>query len=147
VLEQEAAMESLVSRPYAGTSDLQAVLDLVLACRAMEDIDPWPPFCELRQHLCADSYELSTTTRVWERCAGGLAAVAAIWDGEALISYIHPRELCDELAAQILAWGLARADIALLGTTSWNVAAQHLFASEDFRILHHVRWYAWTAES
>jgi len=38
------------------------------------------------------------------------------------------------------------ADIALLGTPSWNVAAQHLFASEGFQLLHHVRWFAWEAE-
>jgi len=34
-------------------------------------------------------------------------------------------------------------DVALLGTTSWNVAAQRLFASVGFRLAHQICWYAW----
>jgi len=39
------------------------------------------------------------------------------------------------------------ADVALLGTTSWNVAAQWLFASVGFQIMHQVRWYAWQEDA
>jgi mycothiol synthase len=39
------------------------------------------------------------------------------------------------------------AGVALLGTASWNAAAQQLFASEGFRLLHHVRWFAWEEET
>lgn len=35
------------------------------------------------------------------------------------------------------------ADAALLGTTSWNVAAQRLFASVGFRLVRQICWYAW----
>lgn len=36
-------------------------------------------------------------------------------------------------------------DVALLGTTSWNVAAQRLFVSSGFRTMHQLRWFAWEA--
>jgi ribosomal protein S18 acetylase RimI-like enzyme len=52
------------------------------------------------------------------------------------------------LGRAILLSGLQRlkhhgADVALLGTTSWNAAAQRLFAAVGFRLLLEVRWYAW----
>ena len=38
------------------------------------------------------------------------------------------------------------ADRALLGTASWNIAAQQLFAATAFRLLHQIRWYAWAED-
>jgi len=105
----EAAMESLLSHPYRGMVDLRAVIDLICTCRAVEDIDPWPPIDEVRHNLCARDQDLAANTQVWERRTGGLAAVALIWDGEALISCLHPQDLSEQLAAQILTWGMARA--------------------------------------
>jgi mycothiol synthase len=102
-------METLVSRPYSGQADLEPVLDLVLKCRAVEDIDPWPPIYDLRHHLDAGGPERSADTRIWERHTGELAAISTIWDGMALIFCIHPQELSESLAAEILAWGVDRA--------------------------------------
>lgn len=41
--------------------------------------------------------------------------------------------------------GAHGATVALLGTTSWNIDAQRLFASVGFRLAHRIRWYTWTA--
>jgi len=60
----------------------------------------------------------------------------------------HPAFRQRGLGRAILRAGLQQlrdtgADLALLGTASWNTAAQRLFASEGFRLLHQVRWFAW----
>jgi ribosomal protein S18 acetylase RimI-like enzyme len=39
------------------------------------------------------------------------------------------------------------ADRALLGTASWNVAAQQLFAATEFQLMHQIRWYAWAEDA
>jgi ribosomal protein S18 acetylase RimI-like enzyme len=39
------------------------------------------------------------------------------------------------------------ADRALLGTASWNVAAQQLFATTAFQLMHQIRWYAWSEDA
>jgi mycothiol synthase len=102
-------MEALTSRPAAGTDDLELVIDLLRACRAVEAIDPWPPLYEVRHHLRALGADQSAELRLWENRAGVLVAFATIWDGATLLSTIHPRAQCDDLSQQILAWGMARA--------------------------------------
>jgi hypothetical protein len=105
-LAQEGAMETLISRPYASQANQQLAIDLVLMCRAVEQIDPWPPIYELRQHLRLQELHESANTQIWERHGGELAAIATIWDGMVLIFAIHPRDLSEDLMAEILAWGI-----------------------------------------
>jgi len=88
---------------------LQPAIDLVLTCRAVEQIDPWPPIYELRHHLRLDAQPGSANTQVWERQSGELAAIATIWDGMTLIFSIHPQDVSEDLMAEILSWGIARA--------------------------------------
>jgi hypothetical protein len=38
----EEAMETLISRPFCSHNDQQLAIDLVMTCRAVEQIDPWP---------------------------------------------------------------------------------------------------------
>lgn len=102
-------METLTSRPYSSQSDLQPAIDLLLTCRAVEAIDPWPPIYELRQHLRAGALHNPADAQVWAHGSGQLAAIAMIWDGMALIFSIHPRDLSEDLADEILSWGIARA--------------------------------------
>lgn len=102
-------MEAVINRPYAGASDLERVIDLLETCRAVEAIDPWPPVYEVRQHLRATGGSRSADTRIWESRTGALAAFATIWDGVALVSCVHPYAQCDDLAQQILGWGLEQA--------------------------------------
>jgi mycothiol synthase len=102
-------MEILVSRRYSSQDDLQPAIDLVLMCRAVEPIDPWPPIDELRHHLRLQAQHGSANTQVWERQSGELAAIATIWDGMTLIFSIHPQDVSEDLMAEILSWGIARA--------------------------------------
>ena len=39
------------------------------------------------------------------------------------------------------------ADRALLGTASWNIAAQQLFAATAFQLMHQIRWYIWAEDA
>lgn len=43
-----AGASALVARPYAGETDLAAVVDLLLTCRTTEYADHYPPLAELR---------------------------------------------------------------------------------------------------
>jgi hypothetical protein len=36
-------MMTLSSRPYAGAIDLEPLIDLLLLCRTIAGLDPWPP--------------------------------------------------------------------------------------------------------
>lgn len=101
-------MDRLASRPYAGTNDLDRVIDLLRTCRATEAIDPWPPLYEARHHLRVTGAGDAADMRLWEDRAGALVAFATIWDGALLVSCMHPHAQCDDLAQQIVVWGMAR---------------------------------------
>jgi ribosomal protein S18 acetylase RimI-like enzyme len=140
----------LVSRPYSSPSDQQPAIDLVLTCRVVESIDPWPPIYELRQRLRACGQHTSADAQVWERQQGELAALATLWDGMALVFSIHPRDLSEDLVTEILAWGTTRACelarncgeqatlLVPICTGDRQVAAlleRHGFVAEDWALL------------
>jgi ribosomal protein S18 acetylase RimI-like enzyme len=147
-------METLLSRPYAGEADLQPATGLILKCRAVESIDPWPPIDDLRQHLRAAGRDRSADVRIWERHTGELAAIATIWDGMSLIFCIHPEALSEDLTAEILGWGLARArelarrrgeqaalfvPICAGDRQAAALLERHGFAPEDWELLRMIR--------
>ena len=102
-------MVTLTSRPYAGTTDLEPLIDLLILCRTIADLDPWPPIREIRRHLGSITPGIVADTRLWEDTSGAVLAFASLWDGEVLLFCIHPRAQSDDLLGQILAWGQARA--------------------------------------
>ncbi|HET9222670.1 MAG TPA: GNAT family N-acetyltransferase, partial [Roseiflexaceae bacterium] len=87
-------MVTLTSRPYAGTSDLEPLIDLLILCRTIGGLDPWPPIREVRRHL-AVTPAISEDTRLWEDGDGAALAFASLWDGEILLYCIHPRAQSD----------------------------------------------------
>jgi ribosomal protein S18 acetylase RimI-like enzyme len=102
-------MVTLTSRPYAGITDLEPLIDLLLLCRTIGGLDPWPPIGEIRRHLGAVTPGVIADTLLWEDNAGAVLAFASVWDGEILLYSIHPRAQSDDLLGQILAWGRTRA--------------------------------------
>jgi mycothiol synthase len=102
-------MITLTSRPYAATTDIEPLIDLLLLCRTIGGLDPWPPIREIRRHLRAAAPAVRADTRLWEDSTGAVFAFASLWDGEILLFCIHPCTQSDQLLAQILAWGQARA--------------------------------------
>ena len=55
-------MVTLTSRPYAGAADIEPLIDLLLLCRTIAGLDPWPPIREIRRHLCAATQGVSADT-------------------------------------------------------------------------------------
>jgi ribosomal protein S18 acetylase RimI-like enzyme len=106
---EEMAMMSLSSRPYAGTTDLEPLIDLLLLCRTSADLDPWPPIREIRWRLCSTTPAILADTRIWEDSTGAVQAFASLWDGEILLCCVHPRAQSDDQLEQMLAWAQARA--------------------------------------
>jgi mycothiol synthase len=105
---------TLTSRTYTGTTDLEPLVELLLMCRVITGLDPWPPIREIRWHLGALAPAARADTRLWEDDTGAVLAFASLWDGETLVHCIHPRARSDDLLDQILAWAQARAE--------WHVA-------------------------
>jgi mycothiol synthase len=101
-------MDVLTNGSYAGVTDLARSLDFLLLCRAAENLGPWPPLREIRRRLRIATPAVCADTRLWEDQRGEPLAFATLWDGDIIVSYVHPRAPREELLAQILAWGQAR---------------------------------------
>lgn len=102
-------MMTLTSRPYAGTTDLEPLIDLLLLCRTSADLDPWPPIREIRRHLGNTTPAALADTHLWQDSSGAVLAFATLWDGEILICCAHPRAQSDDQLEEMLVWGQARA--------------------------------------
>jgi ribosomal protein S18 acetylase RimI-like enzyme len=101
-------MEAFTSRSYSGVADLARLIDFLLMCRAIEGLGPWPPLREIRRRLRVATPQVCADTRLWEDQRGDLLAFATLWDGDILVSCVHPRGPREDLLAHILAWGQAR---------------------------------------
>jgi mycothiol synthase len=106
---KDTAMMTLTSRSYAGTTDLEPLLDLLLLCRTIAGLDPWPPIREIRRHLDVATPGVLADTRLWEDSTGAVLAFAHLWDGDILVHCAHPCAQSNDLMTQLLAWGQARA--------------------------------------
>lgn len=138
-------METLVSRRYSSQDDPQLAIDLVLTCRAVEQIDPWPPLYELRHHLRLQAQHGLANTQVWERQSGELAAIAIIWDGMTLIFSIHLQDVSEDLMAEILSWGIARAR-ALARRDGERVSLFVPICTDDRQAAALLERHGWSAE-
>ena len=97
-------MKPPASRPYRHPQDLDSVIDLILACRARERIDPWPPVHEIRTRSGADD-----DARLWVDDRDRPVAFAMIWEGNVLLYFALPHASDETLEAQAIAWATARA--------------------------------------
>lgn len=97
-------MKPPASRPYRHPDDLQSVIDLILACRAEERIDPWPPVHDIRTRLGA-----SDDARLWIDKRDRPVAFAMIWEGNVFLYFALPCARDETLEAQAIAWATAQA--------------------------------------
>ncbi|MCG8352839.1 MAG: GNAT family N-acetyltransferase [Chloroflexales bacterium] len=102
-------MSQVNSRPYAGSADLQHIMNLLLKCRATESIDHWPPVHALQRHLRVCSSTQATNTQIWEDSDHHQIAFATFWEGADLVFCIHPYMLSQYLEDQIITWAMAHA--------------------------------------
>lgn len=97
-------MKPPTSRPYRHPDDLQSVIDLILACRAEERIDPWPPVHDIRTRLGIDD-----AARLWIDDDKRPVAFAMIWEGNVFLYFALPRASDETLEVQAITWATARA--------------------------------------
>ncbi|MCS6880850.1 MAG: GNAT family N-acetyltransferase [Oscillochloridaceae bacterium] len=92
-------------RDYQGAEELDAVLDLWCAARAVDQGDPWPPLDALHAELAARQAG-ACDTRVWEDAHGQPVGAALLLDACILIACARPGAETEALATEMLAWGL-----------------------------------------
>ena len=95
------------TRPFAVKDDLAAVLDLLLACRAADTVDDWPPLIELRLMLTSKALDQQDTC-LWEQADGALAAFGLLLDRVYVIAFVHPQANQRDLHEQTLLWAMER---------------------------------------
>ena len=95
------------TRPFAVKDGLPAVLDLLLACRAADMVDDWPPLLELRLILTSKAL-VPQDMCLWEQADGALAAFGLLLDRVYLIAFVHPQAAQRDLHEQALLWGMER---------------------------------------
>jgi len=94
-------------RDYCGAGDLDAVLALWCAARAIDQGDPWPSLDTLRAELAARSPG-APDAQVWEDAHGDPVGAALLLDECILVACARPGAETEALAAAMLAWGLQR---------------------------------------
>ncbi len=94
-------------RPYRGTHDLQAILNLVKQ-RPAERILDYPCLVDLQEML--DRPKIQAATRIWETDSGQFAGYALInhGDGYAGLAFEYAAEFTtSDIGDQMIAWGEA----------------------------------------
>ena len=96
-------MVAFTSRPYAGDTDLQAMIDLV-SQRPIQRILDYPTILDLRQLLGSSNGQQNT--HLWWDADGQLAGFAVFID---YVSKLHFETASAEVAALATSWGEERA--------------------------------------
>ena len=109
------------SYPFEENRDMEAVLELLLTCKANKGIDHFLPFM-LRlvltpsSLLSSTSIDLATDVQVWEKSNGTICGFAlvdlTVWG---LFYLVHPSEEGGELEQEILSWACTRASHIVQG--------------------------------
>ena len=109
------------SYPFDENRDMEAVLGLLLTCKANKGIDHFLPFM-LRlvltpsSLLSSTSIDLATDVQVWEKSNGTICGFAlvdlTVWG---LFYLVHPSEEGGELEQEILSWACTRASHIVQG--------------------------------
>jgi len=100
-------MAAFTNRSYAGDTDLQAMIDLLVVVRPSERIADYPSIVDLREML--DTSEMQTNTSLWWDGDGQLMGFAIVHPAHGnLIFEIAPQARGSDLAAQVVAWSVER---------------------------------------
>jgi len=100
-------MKPPASHPYRHPDDLEAVMDLILTCRAEAPTDPWPPAHDIRARLSAQP-GISNNARVWVDDRERPVAFAMIWEGNIFLYHALPQAGDETLETRALAWATER---------------------------------------
>lgn len=104
----------LAGRACSSAADIDAAIDLLIACRLAESIDFWPSACLLRAKL-SDPATVSDSAWLWHDAAGSSVAFAMLWEGWTLLACVRPGWHSTTLERSILCWAAERA-----AQIAWN---------------------------
>ncbi|WP_219898357.1 GNAT family N-acetyltransferase [Phormidesmis priestleyi] len=103
--------QSFRTRSYAGEADLQAIVDLINACDAVDHLDQETSVEELRLEFADPDFEAARDLRLWEDAQGRLTGYGWMWVPSAtdvqdgfLGFKVHPDVRGQGIEDQILAW-------------------------------------------
>jgi mycothiol synthase len=99
-------MRSITSRNYAGTADLQAMIDLLSTVRPAARITDYPSIVDLREMLGVS--DTQANTRLWEDADGRLVSFALLDSGNGLFFEIRSQVSGGDIESQMIAWGVER---------------------------------------
>jgi len=104
------------SRPYGGEADLPAIVDMINACEAADQLDESTTAGDLRLEFSSPGFDPVRDLRLWEDADGKLIGFGQLWfhaeatTPDAFLWYkVHPDARAGDLDDQILAWGAQRA--------------------------------------
>ncbi len=98
-------MRTCFQRDYQGASELDRVLDLWCAARAVDQGDPWPPLDTLRAELAARQAG-ARDAQVWEDAHGDPVGAAILLDECVMVACARPGAETEALTTAMLAWGV-----------------------------------------
>ncbi|MCY7278482.1 MAG: GNAT family N-acetyltransferase, partial [Phormidesmis sp. CAN_BIN44] len=95
-------------------ADLQAIVDLINACDAVDQLDQGTSVEELRLDFADPDFDIARDIRLWEDAQGKLSGYGWLWvppdsDMEGYLGFkIHPQVRGKGIEAQVLAWAQER---------------------------------------
>jgi mycothiol synthase len=108
---------TMTMRPFAGDADVQAIVDLLNAIEAVDQVGGGTSAAELLIDLNSPILDTTHNLALWEDERGNLAGLGALWihPGEAeepieafFWLHVHPEARGIELEREIADWGAAR---------------------------------------
>jgi ribosomal protein S18 acetylase RimI-like enzyme len=96
-------MTAFTNRLYAGATDLQGMIDLIIAVRPADRITDYPGAVDLQEAVARPF--IQANTRLWEDAGGRLVSFAFVDEYRNLRFEIAPRAAGSDVESQIITWG------------------------------------------
>ncbi len=106
---------SCTSRPCVYQSDLNGIVQMLLAYRAATDVRAYPTVWRVRLLLTSRAWDPLRDARVWEDASGQIVGLAMVWRRQPAASYlvlerfVHPHYATHDLVTDMVEWGGQRA--------------------------------------
>ncbi|MBE9042542.1 GNAT family N-acetyltransferase [Oscillatoriales cyanobacterium LEGE 11467] len=108
-------MLTRTQRPYAGETDLHAIVELINTCDGVDRTDSATSATELRRRIETPGRDKVRDFRLWHDSDNQLLGYGSLWIPESgediagsLWFYVHPENRNGSIESEIVAWGEAR---------------------------------------
>ncbi|MGB3533312.1 MAG: GNAT family N-acetyltransferase [Microcoleaceae cyanobacterium] len=108
-------MNTLLIRPYAGETDLEAIANFYNECETVDQFGYWATVDNLRQSYNSPGFDPQLDLRLWENDQNQLVAIAAVDrptskdESESFLGFrVHPQFRDNTLEPEAIDWGIQR---------------------------------------